>query len=127
MAVCIRLPVPALCCSSAGLLPWPLHLRACSCCAGGGTWDNVGDENGTAAGAGTGISLQPFYTSGANGEFTLVNGAYQPTINMTVRCWALLPSGRHALPSGACQLAPVFHARPSTPLLRPAASWGCCS
>ena len=49
----------------------------------------MGTENGTAAGLGTGISLQPFYTSGPNGEFLLANGAYQPTIAMTVSFPAL--------------------------------------
>ena len=45
----------------------------------------MGNENGTAYGTGTGLSLQPFYTSGPDGEFVLANGAYQPTIAMTVR------------------------------------------
>ena len=38
------------------------------------------------------ISLFPFYTSGLNGQFVLVNGAYQPNITMEVNIWHSLGS-----------------------------------
>ena len=48
------------------------------------TWAKVGNPEGTSNETGPSISTQPFYTSGKNAQFTLVNGAYQPTIQMTV-------------------------------------------
>ena len=45
------------------------------------TWDNTGD---TGADSGNSSSLLPFYTSGVNALFAIVNGVYQPVINMDV-------------------------------------------
>ncbi|KAK9818805.1 hypothetical protein WJX74_002226 [Apatococcus lobatus] len=47
------------------------------------TWAKVGNPEGTSNETGPSISTQPFYTSGANAQFTIINGAYQPTIQMT--------------------------------------------
>ena len=33
------------------------------------------------------VSLFPFYTSSLDGQFVLVNGAYQPNITMEVHVW----------------------------------------
>ena len=55
-----------------------------NCGAGSGSWDTVGDEDGSSVGGM--ISKQPFYSSGPNAEFTMINGGYQPTINMEVLC-----------------------------------------
>lgn len=49
------------------------------------TWVNAGSSDGTANETGPSISTQEFYTSGKNGQFTIINGAYQPIISMTVR------------------------------------------
>ncbi len=48
------------------------------------TWVNAGSSDGTANETGPSISTQEFYTSGANGQFTIINGAYQPVIQMAV-------------------------------------------
>ena len=68
-----------------------------------GNWTNVGTENGTAFGLDTGVSLQPFYSSGPDAELTLVNGMYQPAIAMTVRRPHQAPAasrtGLHAQPA----------------------------
>ncbi len=45
------------------------------------SWDNTGD---TGPDSGNSSSLLPFYTSGENALFAIVNGAYQPVINMDV-------------------------------------------
>ncbi|KAK9793747.1 hypothetical protein WJX73_009450 [Symbiochloris irregularis] len=50
--------------------------------AEGGMWNDTGDANGTGADLGVSNSILPFYTSGADAEFALLNGAYQPTIAM---------------------------------------------
>ena len=49
---------------------------------GAGSWDTVGDENGSAVG--DMISKQPFYSSGPDAEFTLINGGYQPVVDVQV-------------------------------------------
>ena len=55
------------------------------------------------------ISLFPFYTSGLNGQFVLVNGAYQPNIMMEVNMWHSLGSTVHGMGWG--------HGRNFLPLL----------
>ena len=57
--------------------------RNLSVCAGTTTWNNTGDIGPD---AGVSVSEEPFYTSGVNALFTLVNGAYQPIISMDVSC-----------------------------------------
>ena len=57
----------------------------------------MGTENGSAAGLGTGVSLQPFYSSGPDGEFVLVNGGFQPVVTLQVRSALLL------MPSRCCR------------------------
>ncbi|KAK9804565.1 hypothetical protein WJX73_000182 [Symbiochloris irregularis] len=52
--------------------------------AGGGIWNDTGDVNGTGPGIGVSNSILPFYSSGADAELALLNGAYQPTIAMDV-------------------------------------------
>ncbi len=51
---------------------------------GESTWVNVGNPEGASNETGPSTSVQEFYTSGANAEFTMINGAYQPVIQMTV-------------------------------------------
>ncbi|KAK9818823.1 hypothetical protein WJX74_006953 [Apatococcus lobatus] len=51
--------------------------------AGETTWLDVGNADGAGNETGPSISTQPFYTSGQNAQFTIINGAYQPIIQMT--------------------------------------------
>ena len=48
-------------------------------------WNDTSDDGGTGSDTGVANSLLPFYTSGASGEFAMVNGAYQPTVALEVR------------------------------------------
>lgn len=41
------------------------------------------------------VSEEPFYTSGKNAQFAILDGVYQPAISMTVD-WLLLPKLMHA-------------------------------
>ena len=56
--------------------------------AGSGTWGTngtTGDDDGSAADlVDPVISKQPFYSSGWNAEFTLINGGYQPIVAVKV-------------------------------------------
>ena len=84
----------------------------CIAVAGNESWLGVGGEpvadllNGT---TGDGFSppqtttLEPWYTSGQNAEWTTINGAYNPTIAMTVRHPSEYPEPcpLHAAPSTA--------------------------
>ena len=42
------------------------------------------------------VSQEPFYVSGDNSQFTVINGVYQPIIQMTVRLLSLTWQLRHA-------------------------------
>ena len=57
---------------------------------GSTTWVDVGNPEGAGNETGPSISTQMFYTSGANAQFTIINGAYQPVIAMTVGSSALV-------------------------------------
>lgn len=56
--------------------------------AGSGSWNTTGDDDGTAVDLTDPVaSEQPFYSSGPTGEFTLINGGYQPVVSLTVGIW----------------------------------------
>ena len=94
-----------------------LH-QLCHYCAGtlSTTWDHTGD---TGPDSGNSSSLLPFYTSGSNAQFSTINGAYQPVINMDVSFYAfvLWP----ALPLRP----PLLSSSPPPPLFLSACS-SCC-
>ena len=50
--------------------------------------------NSTGDGWDPSVSEEPFYVSGQNSQFTVINGVYQPIISMTVSrfCYSQAPS-----------------------------------
>lgn len=61
-------------------------LSACFACrAGAGNWTGVNGDNSTGDGWDLSLSEEPFYVSGENSQFTVINGVYEPIIKMTVR------------------------------------------
>ena len=63
-----------------GLKLCSLSLKTVWRLAGAGSWI------GSADGLQPSVSEEPFYTSGQNAQFTVINGVYQPIISMTVGC-----------------------------------------
>ena len=64
--------------------------------AGAGNWTGVNGDNSTGDDWAPSVSEEPFYVSGDNSQFTVINGVYQPIIQMTVRLLPLTRQPRHA-------------------------------
>lgn len=60
------------------------HKRFVRAEPGAGTWNDTGDAGGVGMDTGNANSILPFYASGADAEFAMLNGAYQPTIAIEV-------------------------------------------
>ena len=64
--------------------------------AGAGNWTGVNGDNSTGDDWAASVSEEPFYVSGDNSQFTVINGVYQPIIQMTVRPLSLTWQMRRA-------------------------------
>ena len=64
--------------------------------AGAGNWTGVNGDNSTGDDWAPSVSKEPFYVSGDNSQFTVINGVYQPIIQMTVRLLSSTQQLRHA-------------------------------
>ena len=75
----------------------------------GASWYGVGGDGSIGNGFNNPtITEEPFYSSGFNGEFILINGVYDPTIAMQARC--LISPDRSCCRQRPCTLCAGVHA-----------------